>query len=189
MSSHHIIRDEQEPPVFVFQMHNNWQELSEILGWSPILLVDPSLKEVFDFKKTKIDGFVYGKNGLDHNDGKSFVYHEAELGKSLLNWISSKDCTAINIFCDFRVMMDLFEELKTESVIIPFVFFTESGRYIFKPNSLFKKWYPENFGIEILNDKIKKLVNLKPESNGFTVEKAGFITIEVEENLVFLKEK
>ncbi|WKK76355.1 hypothetical protein QYS49_03075 [Marivirga salinae] len=189
MSSHHIIRDEQEPPVLVFQLNDNWPQLSEILGWSPNLLIMPELKDIFELKQTKIDGYLIEENREVNIGEKDLVYNNSQILESLLNWISKKKYTALNIFCDDNFMMELFQQLKTLPTSIPFIFFTEKGKYILKPNANFKKWYPENFQIEIVNDDIKIIENLKREQDGYRVDKAGFVCIEVKGNLVLIKEK
>ncbi len=189
MSSHHIIRDEQEPPVLVFQLNENWQQLSEILGWSPILLIMPELKDIFELNQTKIDGYLIEKNEEISIGEKDLVYNNLQLLESLLNWTSKKKYTALNIFCDDSIMLELFQKLKTLPTSIPFIFFTEKGKYILKPNSNFKKWYPESFEIEIVNDDIVIIENLKREQDRYRVQQEGFVRIEVEGNLILIKEK
>lgn len=189
MSSHHIIRDEQEPPVLVFQINENWDELSEILGWSPILLISPILEQAFQLRQTKIDGYLINRKDAVDNTGKDIIFEESNVIDSILNWINTKDCTAVNIFCDNEMMTEFYSQLKTRDFAIPILFFTEKGKFILKPNSKYRKWYPENFKIDILNEDIKVIENLKSEIDGYLVEKAGFVTIQVEGNLVLVKEK
>lgn len=190
MSSHHIIRDEQEPPVLVFQLNNNWQELSEILGWSPILLIRPLLKETFELKQTKIDGYLYNdgekREKINRHD---LIYGNSQLPSELLRWIGERNCTAINIFCDFNITIELFNQLNGDVLKIPLIFFTESGKYIMKPNSIFKKWYPEKFKVDIFNDDIKYTENLVQVEQGYLVEKDGFVRVEIEGDLILIKEK
>ncbi|WP_296622617.1 hypothetical protein [Marivirga sp.] len=189
MSSHHIIRDEQEPPVLVFQLNGNWEELLELLGWSPILLINPILKETFEIKQTKFDGLLINEYVTVIEGNHDLVYSDDNLSDELLKWIELKNCTAINIFCNDKIMMDLFQRFKSKPLPVPLIFFTEIGKYILKPDSIFKKWYPEEFKIGIINDDIKKTRNLKQEQGGYWVEKAGFVRVEVEGNLVLIKEK
>lgn len=188
MSSHHIIRDEQEPPVLVFQINDNWQELTEILGWSPILLINPSLIESFESRQTKIDGFLL-EEGEVKSTKHDLIYNQRQLDIAILNWIAERNCTAVNIFCDFSITKNLFNQFKESKLSIPLLFFTESGKYILKPNPKFKKWYPENFKIDIINEDIKSLENLIQDKRGYSVEKEGFVKVEVEGDLVLIKEK
>jgi len=188
MSSHHIIRDEQEPPILIFQLNDNWQELSELLGWSPVVLIKPALKEQFDLRQTKIDGYLIKGDNHEISD-QNFVYSDANLVDSLLGWIEKKNYTAINLFCDHISMMELFAQLRSKHLPIPLVFFTENGKYILKPGDVFKKWYPEKFKIAIVNDDLKKLINLKKGKTGYVVEKDGFAQFEVEGNVVMIKER
>jgi len=188
MSSHHIIRDEQEPPVLVFQLNENWQELSELLGWSPILLINPSLKAFFDLRQTKIDGYL-SSNDKDKFSDKDFEFTDSNLVETLVSWTDEKKYTAVNIFCDHKFMADIFLQLRTKDLSIPIVFFTENGKYILKPTSTFKKWYPEKFRIEILNDDINDTKNLKQDGLDYLVEKDGFVRVAIKGKMVLIREK
>ncbi|WP_375579957.1 hypothetical protein ABWH96_02430 [Marivirga tractuosa] len=189
MSSHHIIRDEQEPPVLVFQLNENWQELSELLGWSPVLLIDPLLKEFFELRKTKIDGYILNDKSKIEFTVNDIHYQENLLGKYLLNWISIKNYTAINIFCDNHLMLNLFSSFKGVRLPIPFIFFTEEGKFILKPNSIYKKWYPSGFMLNVLNADVIKTQNLEQGAGSYRVKKDGFISIEVEGDFILLNER
>ena len=87
------------------------------------------------------------------------------------------------------MMMDIFQKLYKKSLTIPFIFFTEEGKYILKPNSKFKKWYPKAFKIDIINRDIKSIENFVQDKQGYSVEKTGFAKIEVEGELILIKEK
>ena len=51
MSSHHIIRDEQEPALYIHAADNfTLEAMGDLLEWSPTVLVSPAaLKKVVDF--------------------------------------------------------------------------------------------------------------------------------------------
>lgn len=189
MSSHHIIRDEQEPPVLVFKLFNNWNELSELLGWSPVLLVDPHLKEVFELKQTKVDGFLTNAEDNHVMGDNNWVYNPSNFALTLKNWIVDKNYTGIYIFCDDGLMKGLFQDIKEVKISIPIIFFTESGKYSLIPNSKFRKWFPKNYKIDILNDDIINTKNLTREEKGFVLEQEGFINIEVKGDLILIKEQ
>lgn len=188
MSSHHVIRDEQEPPILAFTMHDNWEELSELLGWSPILLIDPELKELFELKKTKIDGYLVKENRLNDVKGSDLYYQEDSLAESILGWIGNKDYTAVNIFCDQLVMMEVFKKLQQGHFPVPVIFFTQRGKYILKTSTKFRKWYPQDFKIDILNEDLLEIKNLIGTEGSFMVEKDGFVNIEVGGDLILIKE-
>ncbi|ADR22562.1 hypothetical protein MATR_35920 [Marivirga tractuosa] len=189
MSSHHIIRDEQEPPVLVFQINDNWEALSEILGWSPILIINPYLRETFELKQTKIDGYVIKEGEVVEPNKHDLIYNESQLHDDLLRWIRERNCTAVNIFSDFNITIDLFNQLDGDILKIPLIFFTENGKYIMKPNSSFKKWYPEGFKMDIINDDITRTENLIKLGSGYQVAKEGFVKVEIEGDLILLKER
>ncbi|HET8859783.1 hypothetical protein [Marivirga sp.] len=189
MSSHHIIRDEQEPPILVFSIHNNWKELSELLGWSPIVFINPPLQEIFDALQTKIDGYLLNEDYEAKLAENVFIYNEHNLDEVLLKWINHKKWTAINIFCNDQLMKNLFFQLKRTRLEIPLIFFTENGKSILKPSSKFRKWYPKKCKLEIFNDDVLKTENLVLSGKEFTVERDGFILIEVQGDTILVKEK
>lgn len=189
MSSHHIIRDEQEPPVLVFKLFNNWNELSELLGWSPVLLIDPDLKELFELKQTKVDGYLANEKGNHIKGNNNLVYNPLNFALNLKDWIVSKNYTGIYIFCDDGFMKSLFQDIKEVKLSIPIIFFTENGKHSLIPNSKFRKWFPKNYKIYILNDDIIKTKNLTKEEKCFFLEKEGFINIEVEGDSILIKEQ
>ncbi|WKV13504.1 hypothetical protein [Marivirga harenae] len=190
MSSHHIIRDEQEPPVLVFELFDNWNEISELLAWSPILLIDPQMEEVFSSKQTKVDGFLVSQEEeVDIRDAKSLVYNSSNLAWSINKWAEGKKYTAIYIFCDSDLMSKLIDDKKAVKFLIPIIFFTDNGKYTLIPNYKFRKWYPKNYKIDILNNDIVAIENLSKDGKGFYLEKDGFIKIEVEGDFILIKEK
>ncbi|MCP4521610.1 MAG: hypothetical protein GY827_07965 [Cytophagales bacterium] len=48
MSSHHIVKDDQEPALFIAKAHNSedYQLISQLLEWSPVVLIE---EKMFDF--------------------------------------------------------------------------------------------------------------------------------------------
>ena len=187
MSSHHIIRDEQEPPVLVFQLNDNWGALSEILGWFPILLIDPALAATFDLKQTKIDGFMWRGSETQFTENDLF-YEKNDLGHALMDWMLKKNGDAVNIFCDQKQMMDLFSQFKASSLTFSIIFFTERGKYVLKPYSTYRKWLPKNFRLEVLRSEIKNVKNLASIGKFYQVEEDGFVKIEVLDDLVLIGE-
>jgi len=188
MSSHHIIRDEQEPPVLVFEIWNNWDSLSELLGWSPLLVVEPDLENLFQARQTKIDGFLIEKSSNREFNSQDLVYSTDDLVHSLLKWISQKNYTAINIFTTELMLMEFYHKFQNENLPIPLIVFTELGKSILKPQRHFKKWYPADTKIQIMNNEIRQTKNLILEGDLFKVEKDGFVEISVGENLILIKE-
>jgi thiamine pyrophosphokinase len=188
MSSHHVIRDEQEPPVLIFQLNENWQEVVELLGWSPLVLINPDLKDFFDSQQTKFDAFLINQEENDVVSGKDLVYKSANIAVSLLSWLEKKKFTALNIFSTYNLMRSMFDELIHLGLSIPFVFFTEQGKFNMVPAHKFKKWYPKGHEVTILNEDIVKLDNLKRQEDCFQVENDGFIQISIKGNIILMKE-
>lgn len=188
MSSHHVIRDEQEPPILVFQLNKNWEELSDLLGWSPTVVINPELSDLFDSKQTKFDGYLSAEEVNNGRNESDFIYDSSNLSVSLIEWVVHKKYTAINIFCNYNLMKSIFREMKDLSLPIPIIFFTENGKFTLIPSQKFKKWYPSNYKINILNDDLEKVENLVKDEAAYNVEEDGFIKIQIAGNILLIKE-
>ena len=55
MSSHHIIRDEQEPALLLMQTHHRWDLINQLLEWSPTLIVFEQAAEEVLSRGVKVD--------------------------------------------------------------------------------------------------------------------------------------
>jgi thiamine pyrophosphokinase len=188
LSSHHIIRDEQEPPILVFDVYNNWQELTELLGWSPLLLIAPKLQDIFETKQINIDGYLIAEESKEDASDQDLVYDEKQPMTGLLNWIADQDCTALNCFCKVDLMKKMFFKQLNQSLAIPFIFFTEEGKYILKPSNEFKKWYPKGFRLFVLNENLIEVQNLEAVKDGFKVVQNGFVYLKAKGDKILLGE-
>ncbi|MEQ8478597.1 hypothetical protein [Fulvivirga sp.] len=67
MSSHHIVRDEQEPALIVFNPCFNEQTIQELLEWSPTVITKSELIEEllpYGFKIDVVIGSIEGKESV-----------------------------------------------------------------------------------------------------------------------------
>ncbi|MFQ3213065.1 MAG: hypothetical protein ACI9C9_000591, partial [Marivirga sp.] len=75
MSSHHVIRDEQEPPIIILTANFNMDLVNDLLGWSPLLIVVEEVYPFFEAIGIKVDIVI----GLVEED--SVKYPEAQFIK------------------------------------------------------------------------------------------------------------
>jgi len=74
MSSHHIIRDQQEPALLVLSLKNTSFELIEqLLEWSPTVLCTPQTFELFLSKNTKFDYLLSNQTNITLQGERPFA--------------------------------------------------------------------------------------------------------------------
>lgn len=188
MSSHHIIRDEQEPPLLVFSILHNWRHLNQLLGWSPILMVNTSLKQEFHLREIKIDGYLILDKDTQPVSKNDLIVSEVNPLASILEWIIGKNYTALHIFCEETLMFRVLEETSSATLAIPIVFFAAEGKYILKPSRIFKKWYVKGSKLKVLNSEVLTIENLKKEQDEYCVQQDGLVKFTVSDANVLLKE-
>lgn len=167
MSSHHIVRDEQEPALLIMDIHAIDKSVIEsLLEWSPTVVVSSQAREVFLNWGYKID-YLLVSNSVENTTDDPNLYKIINKEKSKakictgLDFLIQKGHNHINIVGNpenyplfaaalyFQFHLVLFE---ADQKMMP----VKSG--------LFKKWYPE--GTEVA---IQPLY----ENSFFTIE--GFI--------------
>ncbi|WKK86129.2 hypothetical protein QYS48_03780 [Marivirga arenosa] len=187
MSSHHVIRDEQEPPILIFELHDNWNQLSELLGWSPLVLIKPELKYYFEIMRTKIDGLILEEdNTLEAEEG-DIILKSDNLWPSIAKWLNKKKYTGLNVFCKNDLMLSKFISIKN-TIHLPINFFTESGKYILNVEPIFKKWYPKDFKLKLENSENFELSNLSKSEDYLKVIEDGMITIKSQNEYPLISE-
>ena len=152
MSSHHVIREDQEPAILIFEVENCWESLNELLEWSPKVLVQESFVDEIESRQTKIDGFLKCSNPINRNNADDLHYSQDHFCKSLNQWLLHKNYTAINIFCDVDMLFNIITELEKTQLRLPLNVYTKLGRCIIKNGNTFKKWYPKETKVACLNE-------------------------------------
>ncbi len=102
MSSHHIVRDEQEPALLVLGFaESQWQVLQELLEWSPTVLVTSNLAERLLSKGVKIDWTIGDREAVSYEDYQSHIgfLGANEKGEllSALKFLVSRGYHAVNV--------------------------------------------------------------------------------------------
>ncbi len=85
MSSHHIVRENQEPMLFVAGYDFSWKLLDELLEWSPLLIADEEAAEKLNSAGIKMDALLCASANLfaakelyAHQEPITFVVYESE---------------------------------------------------------------------------------------------------------------
>jgi len=193
MSSHHVIRDDQEPPIFVLNENFDIDVLNELLGWAPLLYVEASLYKWFQARNVKVDGVIILNDTDDTDYERVTKYYLSTLKDSLLELvmqvINNKPFTAFNLFCN----EDQGREVVKESRIgpekyLPFTLFIGGKKTIVTFKNKFAKWFPA--GQRIIVDRNRVAISPKVELNGdcYEVKEEGTYIITTEELPLVIEE-
>lgn len=173
MSSHHIVRENQEPALIVedfFALDNEY--LGQILEWSPSIITDIYNLDYFISDGIKVD-LIYSKKIDVPQEEIKFIEPKTDFVSDTLSYLIQQQYKSVNILskCINPILLDYADK-------IDIVSFVASKRYMFVRKK-FNKWKVKGERIDIDVSRVKSFINLKYLSNNnFEVENDGFITIE-----------
>lgn len=106
MSSHHIVRDNQEPALFIDAPIYNFEWIGQLLEWSPILIVNANYLDWIIMHDLKPDvilfDFELSANLISKYKADWFPLEviEGEITKSLIDVLESKNQKYLNWYCN-----------------------------------------------------------------------------------------
>ncbi|MCC8424452.1 thiamine pyrophosphokinase [Mucilaginibacter sp. UR6-11] len=184
MSSHHIVREKQEPALLVLGLDNfDDEQLGQLLEWSPTLITTPPVAERLNAFGIKIDWIITGELNSDYlqSDIKHLAPGDDTLISAALNWLTGQGYPAVNIVTD---ELDLENYLPFANKINLVLFYNRQK--IYAVNTGFNKWKPANESISLLSaatnlktDGLEKTAN-----NTFHTIADGFFTLKFDAPLL-----
>jgi len=185
MSSHHIVKEKQEPALYIHHLGDFDQEnLGQLLEWSPTILVAASEYEKAISLGIKIDVVIGVADELQIQENTKFIYSAVENLPTVVKYLISERYPAVNIISKESRFDDLAEFLPEINMVL---FTVTKKSYAIKPG--FSVWKPKGtiFHIDIIS--YFETSNLKPEDNGdFVVINDGFVTFNFTTAHLFLSE-
>jgi thiamine pyrophosphokinase len=173
MSSHHIIREDQEPALVIDDARGeNSESIQQLLEWSPTVIVtDRALEQVLLWG-TKIDVVIALSSQIDtlktelHDQLplKMLSYNtETEALDTALYFLTASKQKAVNIISD--AALESFEKFSSLDISV----IKAGKRWVFIRTGHFEKWFPA--GTQLL---------LYPESAhpAPVVDKDGIVTVD-----------
>lgn len=217
MSSHHIVRDDQEPALIIANGAACSQELmGQLLEWSPLVVVlDSAIERVIELG-IKVDVLI----GDFDRDFDAEIYREKQYPIEIVH-IADQDSTDLEKACDYLIqrgipaaniiwatgkradhtitnITNIVKYKKTLKITI----YDDYSRIYTLPNS-FKKWYEKDTIISLIPiGEVKEITStnlLYPLTNeslilgdrtgsSNTVLKDGLVTIEYKEGSLLMME-
>lgn len=187
MSSHHVIREKQEPALLILGMDNfSDEDLGQLLEWSPTVMVTPLIAEMLDAWGIKVDWVIADE---PINEFQSDVKLLSLSGNSpllsALKFLTFNEYPAVNVVTD---EVDVSAYLPFANKINLVIFY--NNQKIYPVTSGFSKWKPAGETIELLSSATDlHTTGLKSTSaTQFTTINDGLFTLHFSEPFIFVAE-
>jgi thiamine pyrophosphokinase len=188
MSSHHIVREKQEPALLVLDLNNFPDEqLGQLLEWSPTVITTQQTAEKLNSYGIKIDWIITkDENEVIQSDVKLIPIGEDTSTETALNHLISLNYPAVNIISDKLTLKDYEAFVEKINLVI-----FNNNRKIYPVTSGFNKWKPAGEIIEVLSPTGKVnftgLENIKDQL--YKTTNAGFFSLHFKEPFLFIAEE
>ncbi len=186
MSSHHIVREKQEPALLIVSLAQfSLEQLGQLLEWSPTVVVTEKVYEYADSLGIKIDAVVTENPDFHAQEHTHIVLTEYEPLEDALKYLVAEGYPAVNVIADEFLLKDyvLFVDLMN------LVIFTHNKK-IMPIRSGFSKWQSGQQKIHLLHDaqhlQTEGLTHVG--SHEFENEKDGFYALTFEQTFLFIAE-
>ncbi len=157
MSSHHIVRENQEPALIVSSINELADEyIGQLLEWSPSIFTDEQTIEYFLLRDIKVDFFISQETPtvLGQKDIK-IIREKKGIIIDSLDYLRGHNYKAVNIIAS--KVPDNLEEYSGE---INIVFFINQRRYAYVSGS-YEKWAVQGTKVYVDSNVIIATTGLK----------------------------
>jgi thiamine pyrophosphokinase len=186
MSSHHIVREKQEPALLIANLNGfNYENLGQLLEWSPTVVVTESEYENVDSLGIKIDAVISSRLTPDLQESTLVIHSELDPVEDALDFLISEEYPSVNIIID-QINLKGFERFLGR---IDLVFLTPQQR-LFPIHPGFSKWKAANEPIEVLTpiSNLETQGLKKISDKHYVTEKDGFYSLLFDQNFAFIAE-
>lgn len=187
MSSHHIIREKQEPALLVLGLDNFTDELlGQLLEWSPTLIATPIIAEKLNAYGIKIDWIIADHAvGLVQSDIKYLPVGNNTIITAALKYLIAHGYPSVNIVTDEFELKD-FQPFANKINMV--VFYHQQK--IFAISSGFNKWKPAGERIQFLSAPKALQTNglQNVNDNVFRTTSDGFFSLKFDNEGLFIAE-
>lgn len=185
MSSHHIVRENQEPALLVEDFHALSAEyLGQILEWSPTIITNEENLDYFLAQGIKVD-ILYGDDTVNYQEDIKWIKPQKDLFNDALTYLKDHNYKAVNIFASSctALFLDFADKLNI-------VVFAQGIRNV-AVSTQYQKWKRSEDKMYVDVAVIKSFNGLQHlYDNVFEVQEDGFIVLEFNtENFVFVGEE
>jgi len=176
MSSHHFVKEDQEPALFIIDPRAiAFEKVQELLEWSPLVIVSQQAIEIVQDWGIKIDVLLASP---DNNSFKQFaidqiplqVVYSTDEFKSVCEFLNDRKQIHLNVIVNDAKAY--FTMATTFSDRVNVVLFDGNARWHFVANGVYSKWLPAQSVIQtVINNTIEKSV--QKQTGIFKMERTG----------------
>jgi thiamine pyrophosphokinase len=187
VSSHHIVREKQEPALLVLGLDSFPSELlGQLLEWNPTVIATQHTAESLHNYGIKIDWIIAdGVHRSLQSDIRQMPAGNDSPTEAALKYLVTRGYPAVNIIVDDLQLKDyLFYTDKINLVIF------HGNQKIYAVNSGFSKWKPAGETVEVLTHSHElHLSGLESIGNQcFKTTHDGFFSLQFEHPFLFIAE-
>ena len=173
MSSHHIVRENQEPALLVQDFKALEKELlDQLLEWSPTIISNTYSLDFFLSEEIKVD-IVFSAMSIPYLQEETRMFSlEGSFFDTAISFLISKSYPAVNILCS-----EMDDTIIKYAEDINMVVFCENRRYVFVKTH-YEKWKPKGEKIFVDPRVLKSQEGLRPiGGQSFETEMDGFFRL------------
>lgn len=188
MSSHHIVREKQEPALLVLGMEFFTDELlGQLLEWSPTLIVTADTVEKLNSAGIKVDLIVDSSADPEdiQSDVKFISASDITETEAALTYLVEQKYPAVNVVTDDFVMNDYLAFADRINLVIYC-----GNKKIYPVSSGFSKWKPIAESIELMSEAKNLAVTglNKVADNEYQTQSDGFFSLQFAQPYLFIAE-
>jgi thiamine pyrophosphokinase len=186
MSSHHVVREKQEPALLIISLDGFENEnLGQILEWSPTVIVHEDIYELVDSMAFKVDAVVTKDPHFNTQESTRLILTENEPLEDALKFLVGEQYPAVNIITNEFVLKDYVLFVDDLDIVV-FI----GDKKIFPVRSGFSKWQPAGEEIQILHEvhNLQTSGLRKVEDHIMETEKDGFYSLIFDQPFIFISE-
>ena len=186
MSSHHIVREKQEPALLIMSLDGFENEnLGQILEWSPTVMVHEAIYELVDSMALKVDAVVTKDSHFNTQESTRLILTYAEPLEDALKFLVAEQYPAVNIITNRFVLKDYILFVDDLDIVV-FI----GNKKIFPVRSGFSKWQPAGEEIQLLHEvqNLRTSGLVKEEDRIMKTEKDGFYSLNFDQPFIFISE-
>lgn len=186
MSSHHIVREKQEPALLIMDLAGFLPEnLGQLLEWSPTVIVAADMYDHAESFGIKIDGVLTSNGAFFAQENSQIILSSANPLEDALKFLVTGQYPAVNIITNEFALKDYALYIDDINLVI-FI----CGHRIFPVRTGFSKWQSAGERIVLLHEvKNLRTSGLKHLSETMLeTEKDGFYTLTFEQPFLFISE-
>ena len=184
MSSHHIVKEKQEPALYIDELGNfNEELLGQLLEWSPTLLVNGAGYDKIFSLGLKVDVLVNG-NGQETQEDTKVIQGPVDALMVAINYLYEEKYPAVNVITK-KFDLEKFAGFEDQ---INLVVFTEKAKH-YPIKSGFSVWKPAGSEFLIHGNRYMEVTNLmQNEDEIFIVVKDGFVEFTFSGQPIYISE-